>query len=90
MGALLRIERGALWQFRCRGGTLSIEESLWVDGAARRKPLEVARRLMSEAGYAAGRDARTGAPLVLYLGLVTVENTCNLSSPKLVFKLLLL
>ncbi len=35
MGALLRIERGALWQFRCRGGTLSIEESLWVDGAAR-------------------------------------------------------
>ncbi|MBL8533309.1 MAG: ABC transporter substrate-binding protein [Betaproteobacteria bacterium] len=39
----------------------------WVDGAARRKPLEVARRLMSEAGYAAGRDARTGAPLVLYL-----------------------
>jgi uncharacterized heparinase superfamily protein len=35
MGALLRIERGALWQFRCRGGTLSIEESLWVDGEAR-------------------------------------------------------
>lgn len=35
MGALLRIERGALWQFRCRGGTLSIEESLWVDGGAR-------------------------------------------------------
>jgi len=35
MGALLRIERGALWQFRCRGGTLTIEESLWVDGEAR-------------------------------------------------------
>lgn len=35
MGALLRIERGALWQFRCRGGTLTIEESLWVDGDAR-------------------------------------------------------
>ena len=35
LGALLRIERGALWQFRCRGGTLSIDESLWVDGEAR-------------------------------------------------------
>ncbi len=35
MGALLRIERGALWQFRCRGGTLSVEESLWIDGQAR-------------------------------------------------------
>ena len=35
MGALLRIERGALWQFRCRGGTLSIDESLWIDGEAR-------------------------------------------------------
>ena len=35
MGALLRIERGALWQFRCRGGTLSIDESLWIDGDAR-------------------------------------------------------
>lgn len=35
MGALLRIEKGALWQFRCRGGSLSIDESLWVDGNAR-------------------------------------------------------
>ena len=33
MGALLRLEKGALWQFRCRGGTLSIDESLWIDGA---------------------------------------------------------
>ena len=31
LGALLRIEGGALWQFRCKGGNLSIEESLWVD-----------------------------------------------------------
>jgi uncharacterized heparinase superfamily protein len=35
MGALLRLEKGALWQFRCRGGTLSIEESLWIDGEGR-------------------------------------------------------
>lgn len=32
LGALLRIEGGPLWQFRCKGGTLSVEESLWVDG----------------------------------------------------------
>ncbi len=32
MGALLRIDGGALWQFRSRGGALSIEPSLWVDG----------------------------------------------------------
>lgn len=30
LGALLRIEKGPLWQFRCRGGTLAIEDSLWV------------------------------------------------------------
>ncbi len=34
-GALLRIDQGPLWQFRCRGGALSIEESLWVDGDGR-------------------------------------------------------
>lgn len=32
MGALLRIDRGPLWQFRCNGGRLSIEDSLWIDG----------------------------------------------------------
>ncbi|MGZ8997485.1 MAG: heparinase II/III family protein [Allosphingosinicella sp.] len=34
-GALLRMRGAAVWQFRCRGGSLSIEDSLWVDGAAR-------------------------------------------------------
>lgn len=34
-GALLRIRDGAAWQFRCRGGSLSIEDSLWLDGAGR-------------------------------------------------------
>jgi uncharacterized heparinase superfamily protein len=33
-GALLR-QRGSVWQFRCRGGRLSAEDSLWVDGEAR-------------------------------------------------------
>ena len=34
-GALLRIEGGPLWQFRCKGGVLGVEESLWVDGTGR-------------------------------------------------------
>jgi uncharacterized heparinase superfamily protein len=32
LAALLRLPGGALWQFRCRGGTLTIEDSLWIDG----------------------------------------------------------
>jgi len=39
----------------------------WVDGAPRRKPIDVARRLLAEAGYPDGRDAKTGRPLVLFL-----------------------
>ncbi|MFO1318778.1 MAG: ABC transporter substrate-binding protein [Burkholderiales bacterium] len=39
----------------------------WVDGAPRRKPVEVARALLTEAGYPGGVDRTTGAPLVLYL-----------------------
>jgi oligopeptide transport system substrate-binding protein len=39
----------------------------WVDGAPRRKPIEAARKLLAEAGYPDGRDAKTGQPLVLYL-----------------------
>lgn len=32
-GALLRLKSGAAWQFRARGATLAIEESVWVDGS---------------------------------------------------------
>lgn len=39
-GALLRISEGALWQFRCRGGTLAIDDSIWVDGDGRPKPTQ--------------------------------------------------
>ena len=39
----------------------------WVDGKPRRKPVEVARKLMLEAGYPNGRDEKTGEPLVIYL-----------------------
>ena len=34
-GALLRIDMGALWQFRCGSGQLAVEDSLWVDGDGR-------------------------------------------------------
>jgi uncharacterized heparinase superfamily protein len=33
-GALLRVRGGTAWQFSCRGGQLSIEDSLYVDGDA--------------------------------------------------------
>lgn len=37
-GALLRVRGGGVWQFRCRGGMLSTEDSLWIDGDARPHP----------------------------------------------------
>ena len=39
----------------------------WADGQPRRKPIEVARTLLAEAGWPDGRNAKTGEPLVLYL-----------------------
>ncbi len=39
----------------------------WRDGAPHRKSLETAKKLLAEAGYPDGRDARSGQPLVLYL-----------------------
>jgi ABC-type transport system substrate-binding protein len=36
-----------------------------VDGQFRRRPIEDAKRLLAEAGYPNGRDAKTGKPLVL-------------------------
>ena len=43
----------------------------WRGGRAHRRPLAEAKRLLAEAGYADGRDAKTGQPLVLYLDTVT-------------------
>jgi len=39
---------------------------VWRNGRAERRPLADAKRLLAQAGYPDGRDARTGAPLVLY------------------------
>jgi oligopeptide transport system substrate-binding protein len=43
---------------------------VWANGRAERRPIEDARRLLAEAGYPDGRDAKTGEPLVLYLDTV--------------------
>jgi oligopeptide transport system substrate-binding protein len=39
---------------------------VWRDGQEQRRPLEDAKKLLAEAGYPNGMDAKTGAPLVLY------------------------
>ena len=39
----------------------------WVSGGPHRKSIEEAKRLLSEAGYADGRDEKTGKPLLLNL-----------------------
>jgi ABC-type transport system substrate-binding protein len=39
---------------------------VWKDGRAQRRPLADAKKLMVEAGYPDGRDAKSGRPLVLY------------------------
>jgi ABC-type transport system substrate-binding protein len=39
----------------------------WVDGKPKRKPVEVAKKLVTEAGYPNGRDEKTGEPLVVNL-----------------------
>ncbi len=41
-----------------------------ADGKPKRKPVEAARRLLAEAGFPDGREARSGQPLVLYLDTV--------------------
>ena len=39
----------------------------WVDGRAQRKPISAAKKLLAEAGWPAGRHAKTGEALALYL-----------------------
>jgi ABC-type transport system substrate-binding protein len=43
---------------------------VWEGGRAVRRPIEEAKKLLAQAGYPNGRDARTGQPLVLYLDTV--------------------
>ena len=39
----------------------------WVNGKLKRKSIEVAKKLLVEAGYPEGRDAKTGKPLIVHL-----------------------
>lgn len=54
-GALLRLPTGAVWQFKARGGTLAVDESLWIDPDGR--PLRVQQLVLS------GWTETTGAAL---------------------------
>jgi oligopeptide transport system substrate-binding protein len=55
--------------FGYRDGRAGMNDAVydWIDGRPERKPVAAARKLMDEAGYPGGRDARTGEPLVLNL-----------------------
>ncbi len=39
----------------------------WRDNGPKRKSIDTAKKLLAEAGYPGGRDAKSGEPLVLYL-----------------------
>jgi oligopeptide transport system substrate-binding protein len=55
--------------FGYRGGREGMNPYVydWKDGAPRRKSIEAAKRLLAEAGYPNGRNAKTGEPLLLNL-----------------------
>jgi len=55
--------------FGYRGGEEGYNPVVYekTGGAWRRRSVAQAKKLMAEAGYPSGRDARSGAPLVLYL-----------------------
>ncbi|MEW6164959.1 MAG: ABC transporter substrate-binding protein [Pseudomonadota bacterium] len=55
--------------FGYRGGAAGINPTLydWRDGQPRRKDIAVAKQLLAEAGWPAGRNAQTGEPLVVNL-----------------------
>jgi len=43
----------------------------WHNGGPRRRPIEVAKRLLAEAGYPDGIDKKSGKPLALYFDVTT-------------------
>ncbi|MDD2914511.1 MAG: ABC transporter substrate-binding protein [Gallionella sp.] len=55
--------------FGYRNGEAGVNRTVydWVDGAPRRKTVGEAKRLLAEAGYANGVDAKTMQPLVIHM-----------------------
>jgi len=54
LAAILRTASGHLWQFRCKGGSLAIEDSVWVDGRGR--PLSSQQLVVTGASPAGGAN----------------------------------
>ena len=55
-GAILRLPGGAMWQFRCRGGLMTVEDSLWIDAAG----MPMATQQLVVSGQAAAGGANIG------------------------------
>ena len=55
-GAMLELADGATWQFRCRGGALAVEDSVWIDGGGR--PVATAQLVIG--GEASSGGAQVG------------------------------
>jgi uncharacterized heparinase superfamily protein len=54
LAAILRVPSGRLWQFRCKGGSLAVEDSVWVD--ARGRPLTSQQLVVTGASPAGGTN----------------------------------
>jgi ABC-type transport system substrate-binding protein len=54
-----------IWGFRDGAAGINPVVYDWADNRPKRKPIEVAKKLLAESGYPDGRDARTGEPLLL-------------------------
>ncbi len=46
----------------------------WINGKAVRKPIDEAKKLLSEAGYPGGKDPKTGSALILHYDATTSGN----------------
>ncbi len=56
-----------IFGFRTGGEGINPVVYDWADAAPRRKSIAAAKKLLAEAGYPDGREAKSGQPLVLYL-----------------------
>ncbi|MDF7777507.1 heparinase II/III family protein [Sphingomonas sp. AOB5] len=53
-GAFLRLPNGAVWQFRSRGGSLAVEDSVWID--AKGKPVSTEQLVVTAESPAGGTN----------------------------------